>query len=287
MRSARPRKRDFFAATGPAPEPCHSERRWGCNRWFGTANGKITGISLSLLAKWRCNPWFGAANGAPAFARTPARVSGCSARPRVVTARCAAPGPLVPAAFGRSTRGSESVAAPLAAPNARPLHSERRWRGNPWFGAANGAPAFARTPARVSGHSARPRVVTARCAAPGPLVPAAYGRFTRGSECEAAPFGSPMALQPMVRSRERGAGVRQNAGQSERLQRKAARRHRALGFAGAARSCGLRPLHSRLRIRRRYTRSEKEPLCLKTESSAATRARPRTSAYGFPAPSSR
>ena len=33
-----------------------------------------------------------------------------------------------------------------------------------------------------------------------------------------------MARQPLVRSRERGAGVLANAGQSERSQRKAARR---------------------------------------------------------------
>jgi uncharacterized C2H2 Zn-finger protein len=89
-----------------------------------------------------------------------------------------------------------------------------------------------------------------RCAlaALGPLVLAAFGRSTRGSESAANLFAS-MKAKRLVQSRAPGAGIRQNSGQSERLPL-APRWYRALQRrAGAARSRGLRPLHSRLRIR--------------------------------------
>jgi hypothetical protein len=93
----------------------------------------------------------------------------------------AALGPLVLAAFGRSTRGSEATANLFASMNAKRLVQSRE-RG----------PEFVRIPARVSGCRAGAalapcwyRAWTAqRCAlaALGPLVLAAFGRFTRGSE---------------------------------------------------------------------------------------------------------
>jgi hypothetical protein len=152
---------------------------------------------------------------------------------------------------GRSTRGAECEAVPFGAKMARQPLVRSRERGAGVRQNAGQSERLQRKAARR--HRALGCAGAARCAAPGPLVPAAFGRSTRGSESVAAPFGSPMALQPMVRSRERGAGVRRTparvSGHSARprvVTAQAASRHRALGCAGAARSRGLRPLHSRL-----------------------------------------
>jgi len=162
--------------------------------------------------------------------------------------------------FGRRrvclTRRGDGVAVGAAVVTARscglrPLHSRLRKRESPRIRSRARGPEFARIPARVSGSTGsafaqRAEAMALRLARPlGPLVPAACGRSTRGSES-----GNPTDSEPRT-----GAGIRKNSGQSERFDwRRVCSTRRGDGVAvgadaGTARSRGLRPLHSRLRKR--------------------------------------
>ena len=106
------------------------------------------------------------------------------------------------------------------------------------FRAANGVPEFARIPARVSGSMQRrfpPRAVQLQPAAQ-PLAPAGLRPAPL-----AAPNPQGLGAQ-RIQSRERGAGIRQNSGQSERFHAAAVR---TTGSAVAARRNRSLPQRSR------------------------------------------
>jgi hypothetical protein len=160
------------------------------------------------------------------------------------------------------------------------------------FRAANGAPEFARIPARVSGQPqvpARPARRSKLLAHPGASPRGVSGvtarsrgpaaRFARGSEggherCDAGSartvhstptIGNESVAESVamrIQSRERGAGVRQNDGQSERSAASASAACAPIETAGPPRGFAVRrerrdrslpracgPLRSRLRKR--------------------------------------
>ena len=160
-------------------------------------------------------------------------------------------------------------AAPLAALNAQDAQTaiRRCWprTRRHWFRAANGVPAFGRTPARVSGLLQRlVRTVHLPDRSAWYLACCAGRSFPRPSAAPLAALNAQDAQSAIRRSwpRERGAGVRQNAGRSERFASAVHRRDssaspfdhcggRSFPRPSAAALAALNPLLSRLRMGRK------------------------------------